>query len=239
MRINNKELVVLCEHASFSIPDEFKNLGLSKDVVESYLAYDPGVKEASGYIAEHFGCKCFCGNVSRLLIDLNRCSEDTDMVPEKRFGFKIDANINISAEEKNKRIVFYNEYHNEVAAYIKTLVGQGKDPVVLSIHSFPVKDMSSLLGEEINTECGLLFNKDERLADAVYSSIKQTNVNVEKNYPYDLRKYKSGGVIQHGEKNGHPYLGVEFPNTLLVQKDQRERLVGELIKGLEVFLGSE
>lgn len=238
MRVNNKKLVVLCEHASHNIPTEFDNLGLPSDIVASEVGYDVGAVETAEYIAQHFNCELFSGETSRLLIDLNRCPDDASMIPKSRHGINIPANADISDEEKNKRREFYDVYHNKVTTYINELVAQGKEPVVVSIHSFSQEYMSSVLKEDVKTECGLLFDEDERLADVVYSSVKQTDINLENNYPYSLKEYKSGGVILHGERNGYPYLGVEFPNTMLVQKPQREKLADALIKGLEIFLGS-
>jgi predicted N-formylglutamate amidohydrolase len=232
---NNKTLVLLCEHASSHIPPEFKNLGLPRSVVESHIGYDPGSIDLAEYIARHFECKLFSGSTSRLLIDLNRSFEDKDIIPKSRWNITIPLNVNIENDEKEKRYTYYNQFHQGVKTYLEKLSMEGKEPIILSIHSFSPEFIASF-EQSTAVDCGLLFNEDERLADSFYKIFQNTEFNVKKNQPYNLKEYKTGGVIEHGEKNHYPYLGLELPYPLLIQQAWREMIGVTIIQSIEYFL---
>ena len=233
---NNKTLVVLCEHASCHIPEEFNNLGLCAKTAEN-LGYDPGAAELAEQIAGHFSAQLFKGATSRLLIDLNRIPSDADSIPALRDNTVIPGNVNISPAEKNRRLVYYHRFHDQVKEHIKELAEAEAAPVILSVHSYP-QELFAATPELRDIDCGLLFNRDARLTDVLYAELQTSALNVQKNQPYNLQEYKTGGVIEHGEKNGYPYIGLEFPSSRLIMPDWRAKVAGNIITGLEKFLSS-
>ena len=61
--------LIICDHASNKISSEYKDLGLSSDILSTHIAYDIGVKEVATYIAKNLKCPLVMSNFSRLLID--------------------------------------------------------------------------------------------------------------------------------------------------------------------------
>ncbi|TIU44243.1 MAG: hypothetical protein E5W17_00360, partial [Mesorhizobium sp.] len=66
------EVVLVCEHASATIPDGFANLGLLQDVLLSHIAWDPGALELSMGLAKMFDATLCYQRYSRVLYDCNR-----------------------------------------------------------------------------------------------------------------------------------------------------------------------
>ena len=118
--------LIICDHASNKIPIEYKNLGLSSDVLATHITYDLGAKEVATYIAEDLKCPLVMSNFSRLLIDTNRGIDDPTLIMKVSDGKIIEGNKNISflddCTEKKRRINnYYNVYHNKISEIINRL----------------------------------------------------------------------------------------------------------------------
>ena len=115
--------LIICDHASNNIPSEYKNLGLSSDILSTHIAYDIGVKEVAIHIAENLKCPLVMTNFSRLLIDANRGIDDPTLIMKVSDGKIIEGNKSISflndCKEKKKRIKnYFNIYHNKISEII-------------------------------------------------------------------------------------------------------------------------
>ena len=79
-------------------------------------------------------------NFSRLLIDPNRGKTDRDLIIRQSFQTKIPGNLNISPEERKKRIkLFYNLYHENLACFVRERIKIFEKVYLISIHSFTKK----------------------------------------------------------------------------------------------------
>src|ERR1700677_1966342 len=64
-------LLFLCDHASNAVPPPYGDLGLSKTLFQTHIAYDIGAADVATSLAKAYGAAALLGGVSRLLIDLN------------------------------------------------------------------------------------------------------------------------------------------------------------------------
>ena len=94
----NKEsnFLIICDHASNSIPSEYNNLGLDVNILNSHIAYDIGVKEVASNISDSLQCPLVMSDFSRLLIDANRGIDDPTLIMKISDGSIIQGNKNIS-----------------------------------------------------------------------------------------------------------------------------------------------
>ena len=88
--------LVICDHASNVIPQEYNNLGLCESVLGTHIAYDIGAKEVAIGLADILDCPLIMPDFSRLLIDPNRGIEDPTLIMKISDGLIIEGNRNIS-----------------------------------------------------------------------------------------------------------------------------------------------
>ena len=128
-----KRILIIADHASNYIPESLDNLGLNKNLFNTHIAYDLGVKELCIDLSKLLKSKYIIGEYSRLIIDLNRDLLDPTLIPEIVDRKIIPKNVNLSANEKKIRITeVYNRYHNN----IKRTINSDHITTLISLHSF-------------------------------------------------------------------------------------------------------
>ena len=171
--------IVICDHASNYIPDEYDNLNLDDDTLKTHIAYDIGAKEVASNIANHLQCPLIMSDFSRLLIDANRGIDDPTLIMKISDGRIIQGNKNISylagCEEKMKRIKsYYNTYHNKISDIINLSIEREVFPAIISIHSFtPVFN-----GKKRLTDLGILWDSDDRLPNIFFQYLRLNNKDI-------------------------------------------------------------
>ena len=203
----NKRILFIADHASNSIPSTLKNLGLKKNLLNSHIAYDLGVKELCISLSNLFNSKYIIGEYSRLIIDLNRGIKDPTLIPEIVDGKIIERNLNLSIYDKKKRISeLYNRYHYK----IKKTIHQNSITVLISLHSFnPI-----FKKKKRNIHFGILSNQDRRLSDYIITEMKRRKLKVGDNEPYEGNLI-GDTMYKHGLKNNLNHTLIEVRNDLL------------------------
>ena len=220
---SNCELIITVEHASNNIPDEYNNLGLSKDKLSTHIARDKGVKEIAEILAKKIGCFAIMGNYSRLLVDLNRRENEEELIVKVSDKVVVPHNQNVDETERKKRLEkYYFPYYAKIEKQITHLQSLGKKPLFFSIHSYTPKLQD---GDFRPWQAGILWHKKTKLADFMYEKLQRTNKVVGENVPYDLRKYNTGTVIVCGEEKGFDYALIEI----------RDDEFDDLTKGAEAW----
>ena len=119
-----KRILLIADHASNYIPKSLGNLGLNKNLFNTHIAYDLGVKELCIDLSKLLKSKYITGEYSRLIIDLNRDLLDPTSIPEIVDRKIITKNLDLTNYDKKKRISeIYNKYHYK----IKTAIKESKD----------------------------------------------------------------------------------------------------------------
>lgn len=176
--------VVSCEHASARVPDEV-DLGLSRVDQLTHHAWDPGAQTLAAPIANGLGCGLLAGNVSRLVVDLNRTEENPEVVPAVSFGLPVPGNQDLDPAERERRLA---TYHRPYRAAVRGAVDGARRLtgrcLHLSIHSF----VPILNGRRRDLEVGVLFDPDRsweaEVAGALLEALRQAGWDARANQPY-------------------------------------------------------
>jgi|TARA_B110000444_G_C18824362_1_gene589519 predicted N-formylglutamate amidohydrolase len=226
--------LIICDHASNHIPSKYNNLGLDKEVLDTHIAYDIGIKEVACYISNSLQCPLVMSDFSRLLIDANRGIDDPTLIMKISDGRKIKGNKNISflfnCDEKRKRInSYYNIYHEKISDIIKQSIKREVFPAIISLHSFtPLwKHKKRLI------ELGILWDSDDRVPNIFFNYFMkhQNKLVIGNNKPYSGRM-KNDTLYRHGTKQGLPNALIEIRQDLISNEKGQEYFAKIITKPL-------
>ncbi len=212
MSISSTNLIFLCDHASNAVPPELKSLGLPEDAFKTHIAFDIGAGALAAALADRFDAASVLGPWSRLVVDLNRGSDDPTVVMRLSDGRIIPDNREIEPAEIAKRIERYHApYHAEIEARIAEVRARGQVPVLISLHSFtPV-----WRGNIRPWHFGILWDRDGRLARPLIECLRRSDrFNVGDNEPY-TGMLENDCMYRHGTMNGFPHALIEVRQDLI------------------------
>ncbi len=195
------ELLIVGDHASNRVPPEI-DLGIDRALLSTHIGWDIGVAA----LAHALGAPLFLGNVSRLVIDLNREPGDSGLVPQSSDGLDIPGN---HGDRSNRIDRYWRPYHDELAAQIE----RTRPAMLVSLHSFK-PTLSSRPNEIRPWEVGILYNQDDRAARIAMPMLAAMEVIVGDQQPYS-GKHLNATMNRHGEGTGTPYLGIEVRQDLI------------------------
>jgi predicted N-formylglutamate amidohydrolase len=178
--------LIVCDHASNAIPPEYGSLGLSREALETHIAYDIGAAEVTRTLAAELGAPAVLSTYSRLLIDPNRGADDPTLVMRYSDGAIVPGNARADKVERaRRRTRFWAPYREEIAATVDAMTATSEPPALVSIHSFtPI-----WRGIARRWKIGFLWDRDERitkpLIDALLAEPDLTANDIGDNEPYD------------------------------------------------------
>ena len=218
----NKEsdFLIICDHASNKIPTKFKKLGLSKEILDSHIAFDIGAKEVAVYLSNILECPLVMTDFSRLLIDPNRGIDDPTLIMRISDNKIVEGNRNIynfkKSKEKDERVKkYYDVYHNKISEFINLREKDEKYPSIISIHSFtPV-----WRNKKRDIDIGILWDNDYRLPEIFFNYLKENHKNliIGDNQPYSGR-LKNDTLYKHATINGLSNILIEIRQDLITEK---------------------
>lgn len=202
------------DHASAVIPPEFDHLGLSGRDLIRHIAVDIGTAGLITKLCAQFSCGGHLAGVSRLVIDCNRESGATDLIPDVSDGTNIPGNMNLSASQMKRRVNdIYRPYHNALGSAIDDLANRVTDPLIVSIHSFTPKPDT---GEKRAVQIGFIIKSDPHSADAAIREFNTISMNydVRRNEPYSGLRLNHT-VDTHVGSKGYRHLNIEVRQDLI------------------------
>ena len=169
-------VLITAEHASRAVPPQYAGLfGDEEAVLESHRGWDPGTAELAFELAAALNAPLLAGEVTRLLVDLNRSSDHPRHFSE--FSRKL------SLEQRQQLVARYWQRHWD--AY-RLHIEQAESLMHLARHSFTPE----LNGQRRNADIGLLYDparpRERQLAHVLSRSIREhaPALRVRMNYPY-------------------------------------------------------
>jgi predicted N-formylglutamate amidohydrolase len=207
----NSGLIFFCDHAANALPAGYGTLGLEDAAFATHIAYDIGAAEVCRALATAYGAPAVLARYSRLLIDLNRGPDDPTLVMKLSDGRIIPGNRNVGPEEIENRLAKYHRpYHEAIAAEIAAAQGEGRVPVLISLHSFtPVWK-----GFARPWQVGVLWDRDDRLARPLMAELERGGFVTGDNEPYS-GALQNDCLWRHGTMNGLPHVLIEVRQDLL------------------------
>jgi predicted N-formylglutamate amidohydrolase len=227
-------VVLVCEHASSVLPPAAGDLGLSAEALSSHIAWDPGALEIARRLSKALDGLLVHQRFSRLIYDCNRPPESPAAMPEKSEIYEIPGNRDLGPAERYARTAaLYVPFHDRIAREIVRLKGEGRRPVIVTVHTFtPV-----YFGKAREVEVGILHDTDSRLADAMLDAATGGPYRAERNSPYGPEDGVTHTLRLHALPEGFANVMIEVRNDLVQEASGVEAVssyLADLIsKGLQ------
>jgi len=229
-------VVLVCEHASNVVPEEFGGLGLSAQALQSHIAWDPGAMDVAAEISKILDAPLVHQTVSRLLYDCNRPPEAASAVPAKSEIFDIPGNMDLDDAARAQRIdMFYRPFEKTLSDPLDMRTAWRRPPVIVTIHSFtPVFE-----GKRRNVGIGVLHDEDTRFADAVLGALEVSEgIVVARNQPYGPADGVTHTLVAHGLSRGLLNVMIEMRNDLLSSKNEQKDIARQIATAVMSALGT-
>ncbi len=175
-------VLLLCDHASNSLPPGYGTLGLPSADLEAHIAYDIGAADLTRRLAAQLAAPALLTRFSRLLIDPNRGAHDPTLVMRLSDRRLIPGNARIDAAEIGRRRgLYWQPYRVAIAETIAALSAQAPIPAVISVHTFT----PAWHGVARPWQIGILWDNDARLPHPLMAALRTRGMTVGDNEPYD------------------------------------------------------
>jgi len=219
-------LMIVCDHASNSVPVALDRLGLAAESFEDHIAWDIGARDVAAFLQQRFDAASVFAGYSRLVVDLNRSLADGSAFPAVSDGVLIPGNLGMSGADRIARAAaLYDPYHAEIDRLVQSMSSAAHGPVFVAIHSFT----PSYCRTKRHWDVGVLWDKDPRLAIPMLEYLRSIDgLVVGDNEPYSGRHPADYSIDYHAEPRGIAHVGIEIRQDLLADRSGRERW-GEIL----------
>lgn len=169
-------MVLTCEHAGKEVPPEFQCVFLDAKY-EHHRWYDLGARDYAQALADSYGWVLFCGDWTRLLVDLNRSENHRNL---------FSAVTRKLPEEERRRVIqkHYRPFRARVKQIVLRAIKKGQRVVHLSCHTFTPR----LRGIVRSMDVGVLYDPrrlgERNLASILCEQLRAVGFSVRKNAPY-------------------------------------------------------
>jgi len=178
----DQRLILFCDHASNALPPAYGDLGLTGEQLARHIAYDIGAAHVTRRLAALTGAGAALAGFSRLLIDPNRGEDDPTLVMRMSDGAAIPGNARANADEIAFRTErFWRPYRRACAGLVDAALAANQVPVLLGVHSFT----PTFKGRARPWPCGVLWDRDPRVAAPLIAALRAEGLLVGDNEPYD------------------------------------------------------
>lgn len=209
-------VVLLCDHASNHIPQEYDNLGLDEKLLGSHIAWDIGAAALALRLSSLIGGVAVLARFSRLLVDTNRRESEDTLIPLVSDDNAIPGNAvlagDLAGTEREARLLrFYRPFHAACRMSVLRAVQSLQQPLVLGIHSFTPR-MNG--GAPRPWDVSVMWDQDDRLAQAMARAFDDEGLCVGYNEPYSGETWMHS-VKTHADPEGLPHAQIEIRQDLL------------------------
>lgn len=202
--------VIVCDHASNRIPEEYGSFGFAADALQTHIAWDPGALGVARRLSARLDAPLFWPDVSRLVIDCNRARDASSLIVTKSEGRPVPANRAISEAERSHRLDrVHAPYHTAIDSCLTRRLAARQPTALIAIHSFtPV-----YFGQARPWQVGIVFGDDRRVADLLIRGLKaDPDLTVGINDPYSPADQVYYTIERHAGPRGLPASMIEIRN---------------------------
>ena len=228
-------ILVVCDHASNHVPEEI-DFGIDQALLSRHIAYDLGVTGVASFLVELSGCAAFLAANSRLVVDLNRYSDDIGAIPVSSDGQNVPGNHLDLAGRQQRLARYWTPYH----VRLEDLLHHHRPALILSIHSFTPRLESEPDGQR-PWQVGILYNEYETASLIAIDYLEGEGLIVGDQLPYS-GKQLNATMNRHAEANEIPYVGIEIRQELISDAVGQERfaaILAEMAQYIVESLASE
>jgi predicted N-formylglutamate amidohydrolase len=223
--------VLVCDHASNRIPEEYGTMGLTAEQRLMHIAWDPGALAVALDLSEVLDAPLVHSTVCRLVIDCNRATDKHDLIPVVSERTDIAGNVGITEAERQHRIAaFHAPYHAAIDALMNARGAAGLESILVAVHSFT----PTYKGVPRPWPIGLIHGTDpsftERVRDGLLAG--DPDLNVGWNEPYSALNGVTYTLEHHGDGRGLDATMIEMRHDEILEPAGvalwAERLAGSL-----------
>jgi predicted N-formylglutamate amidohydrolase len=195
--------VLAADHAGQVLPASLGTLGLTQAELDTHIAWDIGIAGVTEQLAQKLGAFMILQVYSRLVIDCNRPLGAHSSIAELSEFTNIPGNKNLSTAQvaERARLVF-EPYHARI---------------YIAMHSFTPR----FKGVDRRWHCGVLYNRDARLARPLLQLLASEGLEVGDNEPYFVSDDSDYGIPHYGERRGHLSVELEIRQDLITTPEQQ------------------
>ena len=211
-------VLLVCDHASNSIPTSLVRLGLSDEQLNDHIAFDIGAAQLTRELGRILNLPAVLGGYSRLVVDPNRRMEDPTVIPVVSDGISIPGNQGLNHDSRQRRAdEIYWPYHHKVRDELQNLERRFRAaPALVAIHSFT----PSMAGVSRPWHAGILWDTDPRIPQVLISNLRAGgDCLIGDNEPYSGRHPADFTVDHHAEAEGLPHVGIEVRQDLIATEE--------------------
>ncbi len=209
--------LLICDHASRRIPRALADLGVSEANLQRHVAWDIGAAGVAVHLAAALDAFAILQNYSRLAIDCNRPLDAPGSIVARSEATDIPGNANVDAAAAALRArEIFLPYHARIAAELDRREGQGRQTILISVHSFtPIYHAVAR-----PWQIGMLYGRDARVAQRLLAMIRaEGRWNVGDNEPYAVTATTDYAIPVHCETRGIAHVGLEIRQDLITHAD--------------------
>lgn len=232
--------VIVCDHASNRIPEDYSSFPFEEDALLTHIAWDPGALGVARLLSNDLDAPLLWPDVSRLVIDCNRAPDAETLIVTTSEGRAVEANRGLSEEERARRLnEIHAPYHDAIDAALAKRHESRRPAILIAIHSYtPV-----FLGRARPWQIGIVFDRDRRLADLLIQGLKSDPaLSVGINEPYSPADQVYYTVARHTGRWSLPGAMIEIRNDEIAeatgQRRWAERLGDLLLAAQSSLLGA-
>ena len=230
-------VLLVCDHASNTIPKCLDSLGLDPAALERHIGWDIGARKLFEHLSAHLDAPGVMAGYSRLLVDLNRSLEDESLMPPISDGTIIPGNQQLSEVHRNQRIRdFFTPYRQAIDGMLTGFRERGVTPALIAIHSFTPQMVD---GASRPWQIGVLWDKDPRIPVPLIHNLRSRPEGfvIGDNEPYSGKHPADYTIDHHAEAAGLPHVSIEVRQDLIDTEDGAEIWATILHDALADILG--
>lgn len=213
---------VTCEHASQRMPVGFRWPDRDRRLIDTHWAYDLGAREMTRSLADGLSATAVLSRYSRLLVDPNRPLDAPTLFRTHAEGSPVELNTTeLTDDERHRRIEhLWRPYHDTIDREL----ARSAASVLLAIHTFtPIYE-----GTRREVEVGVLFDREEALAEEVATGLTKLGLKVALNEPYSGKHGLMYAGELHAQAHGRRAVELEVRQDLAIDPRFRAEFVEHL-----------
>lgn len=206
-------LLLLCDHASKSVPAALGDLGIPESELARHIGWDIGGLDAAKELSSLLDAPLVASGYSRLVIDCNRWPGGEGSIPEVSDGTEVPANRGLTKAQVDARAEgCFWPYHREVDRLLDGMTGGGRRVCLLVVHSFT----PMMNGFVRPWHVGVLWNDDARLPEPLLQALREdASLVVGDNEPYSARASYEYTLTAHARPRAIPHCSLEIRQDLI------------------------
>ena len=210
--------MLAADHAGQVIPRALGTLGLTPAELDTHIAWDIGIAGVTERLAHELGAFMILQTYSRLVIDCNRPLDSSTSIVEHSEYTPIPGNHALDvAQAAGRAQAIFQPYHQRIQAELARRAQAEQQTIFIAMHSFTPR----FKGVDRPWHCGVLYNRDDRLARPLIQLLAREGLEVGDNQPYFVSDDSDYAIPHYGERLGHLHVELELRQDLISSAEQQ------------------